>query len=63
MTDLELLLTTLGESAATTLHRQHASQGFDELLADVDQAGAITAATRTALESSPAQPRRKPHAA
>lgn len=67
MTDLELLLTTLGESAATTLHRQHGSQGFDELMEDVEQAGQITAATRAALEPRPIPTRRraprKPHAA
>lgn len=64
MTDLELLLTALGESAATTLHRQHGSQGFDELLADVEQAGQIAATTRAALQSPPPHPRAsRPHAA
>jgi DNA-damage-inducible protein D len=49
MSDLELVLTTLGEAAATALHRAHGSRGFDELLKDVEEAGEVAATTRAAF--------------
>jgi DNA-damage-inducible protein D len=49
MSDVELLLTTLAESAATTLHRRHNSQGLEALVRDVRRAGAVTAQARAAL--------------
>jgi DNA-damage-inducible protein D len=49
MSDMELVLTMLGETAATALHRGHGSRGFEELLEDVRQAGEVAAATRAAL--------------
>lgn len=59
MSDLELVLTMLGETAATALHRQHASQGFDQLLEDVKQAGEVTLATRRALADARTPRRRR----
>jgi hypothetical protein len=59
MTDLELILTTLAESAATTLHRQHGSTTLDQLLDDVHQAGQIAAATRAAFATHTAPRRRR----
>jgi hypothetical protein len=35
MSDLELTLTLLGEMAAVEFHRDHNSQGFERLQADV----------------------------
>ena len=50
MTDLELTLTMLGESAAVELHRDHNSQGFERLQADVRDAGEITRLARQEIE-------------
>ena len=50
MTDLELTLTMLGETTAVALHRAHNSQGFDQLQADVRDAGEITRLTREQIE-------------
>lgn len=52
MTDLELVLTNLAEVAAATLHRRRQSQGFDELLEDVRNAGQIASLTRRRIESA-----------
>ena len=50
MSDMELMLTMLGETAATALHRGHGSRGFEELLEDVRQAGEVAATTREAFD-------------
>ena len=56
MTDLELVLTTLGETAAVALHRRRDSRGVDALAADATDAGEIAAAARTELEKRGGQP-------
>ncbi|MDB5294519.1 MAG: prophage antirepressor [Phycisphaerales bacterium] len=50
MTDLELALTTLGETLAVALHRDRDSRGFDALLHDATDAGQIVARTRDEIE-------------
>jgi hypothetical protein len=50
MTDLELTLTTLGETAAVELHRGHNSQGFEQLQADVKSAGEVARMARVEIE-------------
>lgn len=54
MNDLELVLITLGETAAVTLHRNRASQGFEELLEDARDAGRIAGLARTQIEQGSA---------
>ena len=44
MTDLELALTTLGETAAVELARQRHSTGFEQLMVDAKETGRIMAA-------------------
>jgi DNA-damage-inducible protein D len=56
MTDLELTLTMLGETAAVTLHRDHNSQGFEQLQADVRDAGEIAKTAREAIEQRGGRP-------
>lgn len=50
MTDMELALTTLAETAAAALHRAHGSTGIDQLSQDVRQAGELTGHARAELE-------------
>jgi DNA-damage-inducible protein D len=50
MSDLELVLTSLGETAAVALHRNRGSQGFDDLLADTTEAGRIAGTARKEIE-------------
>jgi DNA-damage-inducible protein D len=50
MTDLELVLTMLGETVAASLHRDHNSGNFEQLQSDVADAGEITARTRREIE-------------
>jgi DNA-damage-inducible protein D len=50
MSDLELALTALGETAAVALHRDRDSHEFGELLTDATDAGEIVARTRTEIE-------------
>jgi DNA-damage-inducible protein D len=56
MTDLELALTSLGETAALTLHRDRHTSGFDHLLADAKDTGEIIARTREEIERRSARP-------
>ena len=51
MTDLELALTSLGETVAVALHRDRRAQGFDELARDAKDAGEIVARTRGEIET------------
>ena len=44
MSDLELVLTSLAETAAVSLHRDRASQGIEELFDDATEAGRIAGA-------------------
>lgn len=50
MSDLELTLTMLGETAAVELHRDRNSQGFEQLKADVREAGEVTRIARQEIE-------------
>ena len=50
MSDLELVLTSLGETVAVALHRNRGSQGFDDLLADATEAGRIAGTARKEIE-------------
>jgi prophage antirepressor-like protein len=60
MSDLELVLTSLGETAAVVLHRNRGSSGFEELMADATEAGRIAGAARTQIEQGSARkPRRR----
>lgn len=50
MSDLELALTTLGETAAVALHQARNSNSFSDLRADTEDAGRIVARTRKQIE-------------
>ena len=50
MSDLELALTSLGETAAVALHQAHDSQGPQQLELDAKDAGEIVAQTRAEIE-------------
>jgi DNA-damage-inducible protein D len=50
MSDLELALTTLGETAAVALHQARDSNSFSDLQADTEDAGRIVARTRKQIE-------------
>lgn len=56
MTDAELMLTALGESAAAILMRQRDSQGMDELITDARDAGELVARTHSDLQSRSRRP-------
>jgi hypothetical protein len=56
MNDLELILTTLAETAAVTLHRDRGSTKYSDLLTDVHDAGRVTEQTRRALEDTRGMP-------
>jgi len=55
MSDLELVLTSLGETAAVALHRNRGSSGLEELLADAAEAGRIAGEARTRIEQGSAR--------
>jgi DNA-damage-inducible protein D len=55
MSDLELVLTSLGETAAVALHRNRGSHGVEELLADAQEAGRIAGGARTQIEQGSAR--------
>lgn len=50
MSDLELALVALGETAAVELHRDRSSQGYEALVSDAKDAGEIVARTRAEIE-------------
>ncbi len=50
MTDLELILTMLGEATATRLHQDRDTQGFDNLQGDAKEAGEVAGNTRRDIE-------------
>ncbi|HEY6410435.1 MAG TPA: hypothetical protein VIY29_23530 [Ktedonobacteraceae bacterium] len=50
MTDLELILTMLGEATATRLHQDRDTQGFDKLQVDAREAGDVAGNTRRDIE-------------
>lgn len=50
MTDIELILTMLGEATTTKLHRDRDSQGLDPLKKDAQEGGAVAGSTRRDIE-------------
>ncbi|MGN6370690.1 MAG: hypothetical protein ACTHN5_20750 [Phycisphaerae bacterium] len=50
MTEMELVLVSLGEAVAATLHRSHGSKAMEELEQDMRRAGGIVAETRKRIE-------------
>src|SRR5450759_4354421 len=56
MTDLELILTMLGEATATRLHQDRDTQRFDTLQVDVKEAGEVAGSTRRDIESRTGTP-------
>jgi DNA-damage-inducible protein D len=56
MTNLELILTSLGEATATELHQKRDTQGFDNLQVDAKEAGEVAGNTRRDIESRTGTP-------
>lgn len=56
MSDLELALTSLGETAAVALHQSRDSHGLDQLERDAREAGEIVAQTRQQIERRSGHP-------
>jgi hypothetical protein len=56
MTDLELILTMLGEETAKTLHQTRDTQAFDNLHVDAKEAGHVAGSTRSDIERRTGQP-------
>jgi hypothetical protein len=56
MTELELALTTLAETAAAVLHREHDSRSVDQLRGDAHTAGEMAAHAREELEKALGHP-------
>ena len=51
MTDLELILTMLGEATTTQIHKDRDSQGFTQLYKDAEDGGAVAGRTRKDIEN------------
>jgi prophage antirepressor-like protein len=56
MTDIELILTMLGEATTTKLHRDRDSQGIAPLKKDAQDGGAVAGRTRKDIEAQSGQP-------
>lgn len=56
MTDIELILTMLGEATTTKLHRDRDSQGFEPLKKDAKDGGAVAGRTRKDIEAQAGKP-------
>ena len=56
MTDIELILTMLGEATATKLHRDRDSQGLEPLKKDAQEGGAVAGSTRRDIERRSGKP-------
>ena len=56
MTDMELILTMLGEATTTKLHRDRESQGIDPLIKDAQEGGAVAGSTRRDIEKRAGKP-------
>ena len=56
MTDIELILTMLGEATTTKLHRDRDSQGLDPLKKDAQEGGAVAGNTRRDIEKRSGKP-------
>lgn len=60
MSDLELALTTLGETVAVALHQARDSRAFEQLDVDAQDAGQIVAQTRQQIERHSGRPIAQP---
>lgn len=56
MTDIELILTMLGEATTTKLHRDRDSRGFVPLKKDAQEGGAVAGSTRRDIEKRSGRP-------
>lgn len=56
LTDVETVVTSLGETVARVLHIEHDSQGFAAINQDIAAAGAIAADTRRQIEAATGKP-------
>ncbi len=56
MTDIELILTMLGEATTTKLHRDRNSQGLEPLKQDAQEGGAVAGSTRRDIEKRSGKP-------
>jgi hypothetical protein len=56
MTDIELILTMLGEATTTELHRDRDSQGMAPLKKDAQDSGAVAGRTRKDIEAQTGKP-------
>jgi prophage antirepressor-like protein len=56
MTDIELILTMLGEATTTKLHRDRDSRGIDPLQQDAQEGGAVAGSTRRDIEKRSGKP-------
>ena len=56
MTDIELILTMLGEATTTKLHRDRDSKGFTPLKKDAQDGGAVAGRTRKDIENQAGKP-------
>ncbi len=56
MTDIELILTMLGEATTTKLHRDRDSKGFEPLKKDAREGGAVAGSTRKDIEKRSGKP-------
>jgi prophage antirepressor-like protein len=52
MTDMELILTMLGEATATSIHKERDTQGLNPLKKDASEAGEIAGNTRKQIEKA-----------
>jgi len=56
MTDIELILTMLGEATTTKLHRDRDSRGIEPLKKDAHEGGAVAGSTRLDIEKRSGKP-------
>lgn len=56
MTDIELILTMLGEATTTKLHRDRDSQGIEPLKNDAQEGGEVAGSTRRDIEKRSGRP-------
>ena len=56
MTDIELILTMLGEATTAKLHRDRDTKGFDPLKKDAKDGGAVAGRTRKDIEKQAGKP-------
>ena len=56
MTDIELILTMLGEATTTKLHRDRDSRGIEPLKKDAQEGGTVAGSTRRDIEKRSGKP-------